>query len=166
VLLLISPLLEQYPKLSTTFVSALIRVDEQVRVELLFPSKKIPKVSWDAPFLFEVDRKQLLESCSTFHLSMGLYNVIKNNKRPLDIVSLQILFATLQGECQKKIQKQTYLDTNTADIVFHHFYGYIIASFAVAETFAIGWDVFTCFMRLCSTDIVLHVFFDSCSDLL
>jgi hypothetical protein len=158
VIIMTNGLISSYPSLSTAFVSALKRLPEEVRLDLLYPTKKYVQVSWDAPFLFDKDYKNVPLSWWSFGIAMGLLNLTSSSNTPLDGTSLLILHSVLLSETNKKEGIDDTLAQNDIDKLLDLFALPVIAALAVQETATPAWDVFGLFMVLSSTETVMNVF--------
>jgi hypothetical protein len=161
VLIQVTPLLGSYIQLSTPFVAALLKLDDKVKNELLSGGQKYHKVSWDAPFLFDVDHENMTSAWYTFGIAMGLFNMIKASTSPIDMNSLHLLLVLLQTELRKEEGIDERMSKKAVDNLFSRFSDFIIAALAVPDTSSASWEAFSMFMNLCSYEVIAKVrFFD------
>ncbi|KAJ3270307.1 spermatogenesis-associated protein 4 [Terramyces sp. JEL0728] len=171
VIYLISPHLFTHQCLCTLIVRAMLELENPFFDQFIALAGLKVRVSWDVPFLFQIEQKPLLKSWYSFGIIMGTLKSSQDPKVLLDYKTLQILLTIMlyQKELPKMENDESIEDVQLFDpasripiqamnYIFNVFSDHIITCLSSIELFQPAWQLLMTFMVLCDHSLVIKKF--------
>ncbi|KAJ3271201.1 spermatogenesis-associated protein 4 [Terramyces sp. JEL0728] len=171
VIYLISPHLFTHQCLCTLIVRAMLELENPFFDQFIALAGLKVRVSWDVPFLFQIEQKPLLKSWYSFGIIMGTLKSSQDPKVLLDYKTLQILLTIMlyQKELPKMGNDESIEDVQLFDpasripiqamnYIFNVFSDHIITCLSSIELFQPAWQLLMTFMVLCDHSLVIKKF--------